>query len=1182
MAASNFPTPAPMDMKGDLAHNWSFFQSQFENYEIAVGLDKKDEAIRVATLLSVMGKECFRVFKHIEMADDDRKKIDPILQALQAHFEPTRNVIYERYKFNTCEQSQGETFAQYITKLRQLASTCEFGTLENDLIRDRLVLGTIDASARARMLREPKLTLQKATDMCRNSEITSLQLRNLNNDKVSEVKFVKNDKKGKKPKGTPSKHHGSENARKETPHACTYCGGKHPKQGKHCPAYGVTCTNCKKMHHFAKVCKQPKKPNNVNMLDAPSDEADSSSDESVYNMEHTVGSVKASGEKWFATLSLSANGKTPCDIPCQMDCGSTCNLISYADYCRITQDGDPKLQKSKANLRLCDGSVILPKGTCTLHCSRQGKEQLLDFQVVDIDQKPLLSATTCEELGLLTVNLDERVHAVEDAGPQRNPVEARVPTSPLTLEYIVANYGDVFSGLGCLPGEYCIEIDKSIKPVQHQPRRVAVPLKSELKKKIEELEQKQVLAKVTKPSDWISSMVAIRKPSGKLRICIDPKDLNQALKRSHYPIPTIEEVLPRLSNAKVFSVLDAKDGFWQVKLQEESSYLTTFWTPFGRFRWLRMPFGISTAPEEFQRRQHEVLEGLPGVEVIADDILVYGSGDTKEQADLDHDRNLTGLLERARLCNLKLNKQKLKLRLTEVPYMGHLLTSDGLRPDPQKVQAVIDMPNPDGIKAVQRFLGFVNYLSKFLPHISGVSEPLRRLTDKDSVWCWQSQHDEAMESIKKLVTAQPILRYYDVKEEVTIQCDASEVGLGAALLQNGQPVAFASRSLSSTERRYAQIEKECLAIVFSCERFDQYIHGRASVNVKTDHKPLEIIFRKSLLTAPRRLQSMLLRLQKYNLNVTYKRGKEMYLADTLSRAALPQMPTSDATPGDQIFNICGQTEFEEEIESINQTDFLKVTDSRLKQIQQQTVQDTALQVLKSTILSGWPETKEEVPVIVREYWAYRDELTAQNGVLFKGSRIIIPKSMRPEMLVRIHSSHLGAEACLRKARDVLYWPNMSNEVRDMVGQCSACNEYQQSQCKEPLMTHEIPECPWSRVAMDIFTLDGEDYLITVDFYSDFWEVDTLPNMTSETVIERSKALFSRYGVPEAVISDNGGQFASEQFTNFARDWEFEHITTSPYHSQSNGKVESAVKIAKKIIKKAKRSGQDVWKAIQDW
>ena len=733
-----------------------------------------------------------------------------------------------------------------------------------------------------------------------------------------------------------------------------------------------------------------------------------------------------------------------------------------------------------------------------------------------------------------------------------------------------------------MPGEYRVEVDKNVKPVQHQPRRVPVALKSELKKKIEQLEQKQVLAKVTTHTDWISSMVAVRKPSGKMRICIDPKDLNQALKRPHYPMPTIDEVLPRLANAKVFSVLDAKDGFWQVKLEEESSYLTTFWTPFGRYRWLRMPFGLSTAPEEFQRRQHEVLEGLSGVEVIADDILVYGSGDTKEQAVLDHDRNLIGVLERARKCNLKLNKQKMKLRMSEVPYMGHLLTSSGLRPDPQKVKAVLDMPKPDGVQAVQRFLGFVNYLAKFLPRLSDLSEPLRRLTDKDAVWYWLPQHDEAIGSIKKLVTDHPVLRYYDVKEEVTIQCDASEVGLGAALLQKGQPVAYASRSLTATERRYAQIEKECLAIVFACERFDQYIHGRECVTVRTDHNSLETIFQKSLLTAPRRLQRMLLRLQKYSLSVSYKKGKEMYLADTLSRAALPHTKMHLATHGDQIFHICDQSVFEEELEEINQTDFLNVTDTRLGQIQQHTAQDTALQVLKSTILNGWPETKEEVPVIIREYWLYRDELSAQNGVLFKGPRIIIPKSMRQEMLVRIHSSHLGAESCLRKARDVLYWPNMSSEIRDMVGQCSPCNEYQKSQCKEPLMTHKIPERPWSRLAVDIFTLDKSDYLITVDFYSDFWEVDTLPHMTAETVIECCKTHFSRYGVPDVVISDNGRQFASEEFANFARDWEFEHITTSPYHSQSNGKAESAVKIAKKVIKKAKTSGQDVWKAILDW
>ena len=620
-----------------------------------------------------------------------------------------------------------------------------------------------------------------------------------------------------------------------------------------------------------------------------------------------------------------------------------------------------------------------------------------------------------------------------------------------------------------------------------------------------------------------------------------------------------------------------------MKLDEQSSYLTTFWTPFGRFRWLWMPFGVSTAPEEFQRWLHEVFEGLPGVEVIADDILVYGSGDTIEQAVQDHDGNLTAVLERARRRGLRLNKQKLKLRRTEVAYMGHLLTSKGLRPDPRKIQAVSEMPIPDGVQAVQRLLGFVNYLAKFLPHLSEVCEPLRRLTDKGAIWCWQPQHDKAVEVIKKLVTNYPVLRYYDVNEPVVIQCDASEVGLGAALLQNGQPVAYASRSLTTTDRRYAQIEKECLAILFACERFDLYVYGRERVFVESDHKPLEVIFKKPLLSAPRRLQRMLLKLQKYNLDIRYKKGKEMYLADTLSRASLSQTENgSSKMKTEQIFHVSQQTKAEKEVEGVNQTSFLKVTADRLKQIQQHTAQDMVLQILKTTVLTGWPETRQEVPIAIREFWCFREELTVQNGVIFKGERIVIPKAMRPEMLKRIHSSHLGGESCLRKARDVLYWPNMSYEIKDMVGQCTTCNEHQRTQTKEPLMTHPIPERPWSRVAIDIFTLHGEDYLLTVDFYSDFWEVDRLNDMTAATVIELCKMHFSRYGVPDVVVSDNGRQFDSREFTEFAKSWEFEHTTSSPYHSQSNGKVEAAVKIVKNLLKKAKRSGQDVWKAVLDW
>ena len=203
----------------------------------------------------------------------------------------------------------------------------------------------------------------------------------------------------------------------------------------------------------------------------------------------------------------------------------------------------------------------------------------------------------------------------------------------------------MFTGLGCLPGEYHIKVDTNIAPVQHVPRRVPVPLKAKLKTKIEEMEKQRIIVKETGPTEWISSLVAVQKP-GKLRVCIDPRDLNKAIKRPKYQMPTVDEVLPKLAKAKVFTVLDAKDGFYQVKLDKESSLLTTFWTPFGRYRYLRMPQGISSAPEEYQRRQNEALVGLDGVEVIADDILCYGSGETMEEALTDHDQNLVNLLKR--------------------------------------------------------------------------------------------------------------------------------------------------------------------------------------------------------------------------------------------------------------------------------------------------------------------------------------------------------------------------------------------------------------------------------------------------------------------------------------------------------------------------------------------------------
>ena len=482
------------------------------------------------------------------------------------------------------------------------------------------------------------------------------------------------------------------------------------------------------------------------------------------------------------------------------------------------------------------------------------------------------------------------------------------------------------------------------------------------------------------------------------------------------------------------------------------------------------------------------------------------------------------------------------------------------------------MPKPTSKQGLMSLLGFINYLAKFLPKLAQVSQPLRDLTTKNAQFVWSSQHDKAFDEVKLLVTSQPVLRYYDVKEEVTLQCDASEKGLGTTLLQNGQPVAFASRTLSPTEQRYAQIEKECLAIVFGCTKFSQYITRRAKVTIESDHKPLQSIFKKSLLEAPCRLQRMMLRLQRYNLDVMYKPGPQMYIADHLSRASVPDIGTPETEF--QVFAL--------ELEGICPLTTVKISSERLAQLQKATEQDPVMQTLKTTILIGWPAQRDEVPVHVREFWNFRDELTLHNGVLFKNQRLIIPKALRSEVTARIHSSHLGIESCLRKARDLVFWPSMNSEIKETITNCSICAEYQAKQQRQPMQSHQIPDRPWSCLSSDLFTLHNKEYVVLVDSYSDFVEVRHLKTTTSATLIEFYKEQFSRHGIPDVLMTDNGAQYTSREFTDFAQEWEFKHLSSSPHHSRSNGKSESAVKIVKHLFKKAIADNKDPWLALLDY
>ena len=371
---------------------------------------------------------------------------------------------------------------------------------------------------------------------------------------------------------------------------------------------------------------------------------------------------------------------------------------------------------------------------------------------------------------------------------------------------IFEQYNDVFTGLGCVKGVvHHIATDPAVKPVVHPPRRVSALLRQKVKDELDRMERLGVVERVQELTEWVNSLVTVLKPNGKIRLCIDPKDLNRAIKREQYPMKTIDEVITRMPNAKFFSKLDSTQGYWQVELDDENAKKCTFNTPFGKYRFNRLPFEISSAPEVFQTVMSQIFNGHDGIEVIVDDLLVWGK--TKEQ----HDERLKRALEIARSSRIKLNKDKCicEIGLQEVTYIGHTLSSNGLKPDVNKVEAIRRIDTPDDKAAVQRFLGMATYLAKFIPNFSQLASPLRVLLEKNTAWHWDKPQQDSFEKLKVIITNAPVLKYYDVTKDVTIQVDASPNGLGAVLLQDEHPVAYASRSLTQSEQNYAQIKKKC-------------------------------------------------------------------------------------------------------------------------------------------------------------------------------------------------------------------------------------------------------------------------------------------------------------------------------------------------------------------------------------
>ena len=348
------------------------------------------------------------------------------------------------------------------------------------------------------------------------------------------------------------------------------------------------------------------------------------------------------------------------------------------------------------------------------------------------------------------------------------------------------------------------------------------------------------------------------KPTGEVRPCLDARDLNKAIIRENHKLRIVEEIAHQLAGAVVFTKADALKAFLQVHLTEESSKLLVINTHKGCYRFKRMPFGAKMSQDVFQMKMDLIMDRCPGVISIHDDIVVYGVSDE------DHDANQINLLNVAQVEGLVLNSKKLELKCPRVSFFGAEYSADGMHPCSKKIQAITEMTPPIDKQQLASFIGMVTYMGNFMPHLSHHTEPLRAMLKQDVVFAW----DEVANASLIAKSATKPLWYYDRRKPVTVQADASQRGLGACLLQEGEPIAYASKSLTDTETRYTNIERELLAIEFTCQWFNTYVLGRPFI-VESDHKPLEMIHQKSLASAPPRLQRMLLQLQRYDVTIKY-------------------------------------------------------------------------------------------------------------------------------------------------------------------------------------------------------------------------------------------------------------------------------------------------------------------------
>ena len=753
------------------------------------------------------------------------------------------------------------------------------------------------------------------------------------------------------------------------------------------------------------------------------------------------------------------------------------------------------------------------------------------------------------------------------------------------IKDIIAKHKERFQGIGRIrdiKNERDIYAKFHMKaeaaPVAQRPRQVPYYLQKPLQAWLEQGVKEDIFEHIpdNEPITWCSPLVVQPKPRFRktpkeqlaphmIRASVDLRVPNKYMERTRVaPGPVVEDFTYKFHDCRVFSKMDMRQSYHQLLLDPESRNIATFSTPWGNMRPKRLIFGAKSSQDLFDETVYRIFSDIPKCLNQRDDILIGG----RNMA--EHNETLEAVLQRAADYGITFNLEKCQFGVQEIEFYGYKFTDKGLKPTPDKVRAVSESEAPQSKEGVRSFLGMIGYLSKFIPRYSSLTAPLRELTHKDTKFHWGDKEIEAFNKLKASITNDDTIAYFDPKRPIIVRTEASyHEGLSAGLFQQTdkgiQPVHFISRTMTDTEKRYSQTEKDALAVKWAKNRFSIYLLGAPRFKIITAHKPLLPMFNKPTAKLPPRIEKWVMDMQDVDYELLYEPGRdEKDPLDFLSRHPLPET---------------GNDSTEKVIKYVITAEHAIVLDS----IKNETAKDSQMDMLKARILNGdWDHYKKNTDI--EPFHPIRHELSMAEGLIFRLNRIVIPMSLQRKAIKAAHSlGHLGITKTKQMLREKYWFPNMNNMIEQIIGQCYECQVTTKQHKQEPLKMTTIPEKPWDTVAVDFGGPypDGHYNLVVVDKRTRYPCVETVRSTSFQATAEKLKKIFATHGTPQRLETDNGPPFQSKDFEAFAKAEGFYHHRVTPGHPRANGQAESFMKVLNKTEQIAHLQGQNSTMAVQE-